>query len=383
MWIEKRQTNKGVKYKYIERYTDPLTHKEGKVSVTLGQATAQAKKQAFILLQEKINEKTSTIKPELLTFKEVAYEWLEYNSNSNKPATIRNNSQMLRSIINRLQKDILLHKVTANIIQSLLNTIYYDEGKSYQYSYKHFILIRQIYKYAFRLGYIGDIQFINRVELKRKPYTHEEIQKALNHFLTKEELKSVLQQLKCKHPRIAKAMEFIALTGLRFGELTALRNCDCTDDFVSVNGTIVTCISKADNIVRGTPKNIYSNRTVPINNRAKEIIQWFKADNKRLKLWTNSYNDRGYIFTSKYGAPMNVQYVNKILRTISIDNKRISTHIFRHTHISLLSDMNIPLKAIMDRVGHNDPRTTLSIYTHVSDNAKKEIVDKLNAIKVI
>ena len=30
-------------------------------------------------------------------------------------------------------------------------------------------------------------------------------------------------------------------------------------------------------------------------------------------------------------------------------------------------------KAIMERVGHNEPRTTLAIYTHVTDEMKQEV----------
>lgn len=62
-------------------------------------------------------------------------------------------------------------------------------------------------------------------------------------------------------------------------------------------------------------------------------------------------------------------------------NKNLSSHIFRHTHTSLLSKMNIPLKAIMDRVGHEDEATTLKIYTHVTKKMRTDIVDKLNQME--
>ncbi|HHJ6569617.1 TPA: tyrosine-type recombinase/integrase, partial [Streptococcus pyogenes] len=42
------------------------------------------------------------------------------------------------------------------------------------------------------------------------------------------------------------------------------------------------------------------------------------------------------------------------------------THLFRHSHISFLAEKGIPLNAIMDRVGHSDPKTTLSIYSHTT-----------------
>ncbi|WP_394993566.1 tyrosine-type recombinase/integrase [Streptococcus alactolyticus] len=61
-------------------------------------------------------------------------------------------------------------------------------------------------------------------------------------------------------------------------------------------------------------------------------------------------------------------------------NKHISSHIFRHTMISMLAEYNIPLKAIMDRVGHSDSETTTKIYTHVTKNMKNKAVEVLNHI---
>lgn len=56
MWIEILANGK---YKYIERYTDPYTEKSKKVSVTLDKNTAQVKKRALLLLQEKIDKLTT------------------------------------------------------------------------------------------------------------------------------------------------------------------------------------------------------------------------------------------------------------------------------------------------------------------------------------
>lgn len=44
--------------------------------------------------------------------------------------------------------------------------------------------------------------------------------------------------------------------------------------------------------------------------------------------------------------------------------------------------MNVPLKAIMNRVGHNDPNTTLQIYTHVTDIMRKELTEKLEKMSI-
>lgn len=46
----------------------------------------------------------------------------------------------------------------------------------------------------------------------------------------------------------------------------------------------------------------------------------------------------------------------------------------------MLAAMNVPVKAIMKRVGQNDPNTTLQIYTHVTESMEKELNDKLELI---
>lgn len=138
-------------------------------------------------------------------------------------------------------------------------------------------------------------------------------------------------------------------------------------------------VINSSEIKRGTPKNIYSVRDVKLCNRAVRILEKITIENKRRSLWFNGYHEQGYIFTAKRGNPYDMQYINKILKRVSIGDKHITTHIFRHTHISILSELGVPLKAIMQRVGHNDPATTLSIYTHVTQAMNEDVINKLNA----
>ena len=39
--------------------------------------------------------------------------------------------------------------------------------------------------------------------------------------------------------------------------------------------------------------------------------------------------------------------------------KHVTTHTFRYTHISLLAEAGVPIKAIMDRVGHSNMKSCL------------------------
>ncbi|MET1031461.1 tyrosine-type recombinase/integrase [Domibacillus tundrae] len=57
--------------------------------------------------------------------------------------------------------------------------------------------------------------------------------------------------------------------------------------------------------------------------------------------------------------------------------KAATPHIFRHTHISMRAEAEIDIATIMRRVGHDDMKTTMKIYTHVTDKMKKMLLKGL------
>ena len=237
-------------------------------------------------------------------------------------------------------------------------------------------------KYAKKAGYIQNITPFLDIVVKKRPATMEELEAKQNKFLNRDELKSALTQLNAKNPRVALAMEFLSLTGLRCGELTALRvqDFDAENKLVNVNGTMNYTV---DRLQRGTPKNVYSFRSVSLNARAVDIVRWFILDNRKRAAWNpGKYHDNGYIFTANDGRPFSVAILDHVLKNVNLPGKNLTTHVFRHTHISMLCEMGLPLKTIMQRVGHNNPKTTLEIYTHVTENMKKELSEKLEALKI-
>ncbi len=57
----------------------------------------------------------------------------------------------------------------------------------------------------------------------------------------------------------------------------------------------------------------------------------------------------------------------------------MTTHTFRYTHISLLAEAGVPIKAIMERVGHSNMKTTLEIYNQVTNTTKEKLVQEVNS----
>lgn len=391
MWIKKIENTKGIRYKYYERFKDPISKKLIKISVTLNSNNQHAKKVAAEMMRANFEKKTKTAsekkaeKLEGFTFHMLADEWNEYTKPMVKPETVKSHQNYINRINKAIPPEMLFSDFTPAMAERIACNMYYTEKLSFSYSKSTLIIIKSMMRYAKKSGYIDNIAEFEEIRLKKRPATEKELQTAANKFLDKDELKECLNQLKKINPRISLAMEFIALTGLRCGEMLALRikDYDKQNSLINVNGTILKSAANGDDIQRGTPKNVYSYRDVQLNKRAKDILDWFIVDNKRLLLWNKgSYHDKGYIFTTYRGNPYNIQFINKKLREIQIPGKKISTHLFRHTHISLLAEMGVPLKAIMQRVGHNDPNTTLGIYTHVTNNMKEELIKKLEVLSV-
>lgn len=397
MWITKRTNSKGTRYVYQERFEDKKTGLKLTVSVTLNSKNAHAQKVAAQMLREKFEEKLDkgearkASRLESLALSTVLQEWQEITDMRIKEATRINHDLYIRKILAGLPEGILFKDFTAPIAEKMLFRYYYLDKLSFNYCKSLLITVKAIMRYAKKAGYTDNVTDFEEIDLKRRPDTPEELAKKNNKFLDKEELKSCLDQIKERNFRVALAMEFISLTGLRCGEMLALRRQDVNLDKrqLSVTGTILVTAKNGEAIQRGTPKTRTSYRTIDLSMRAVHILEWFYTDNKRLARWgkqgnslCSKYKDRGYIFTTDTGFPLNRQYINRLLRAVQIPGKHISTHIFRHTHISMLAAMGVPVKAIMERVGHSDPKVTLSVYTHVTQEMKEQLDECLEKITV-
>ncbi len=394
MWVQEITNSKGIRYKYYKRFINPKTKKYVCLSVVLNSNNHHAIKKANDLLKIKFDEKLEKEKTQeerrnekikQLTFYMVADEWREYVKPMVKIETDINHLNAIRRIKEAINPTLYFFDFTPTVAKKIAYDMYYTEKLSFAYSNSILTTIKSIMKYAHEAGYIESITSFTDLRLKKRPSTPKELERSSNKFLDKEELKSCLNQLYEKNQRISLAMEFMALTGLRCGELLALRvqDYDKKNHRIDINGTIVKSVTNGDNIQRGTPKNIYSYRKIDLNERAVQIIERLILENKKSALWNKKqYKDKGYIFTTNTGNPYNIQYINSKLRTVDVAGKKISTHVFRHTHISMLAELGIPLKAIMQRVGHNDPNTTLSIYTHVTTAMQKELKNKIKSLSI-
>lgn len=55
-------------------------------------------------------------------------------------------------------------------------------------------------------------------------------------------------------------------------------------------------------------------------------------------------------------------------------------HAFRHTHATMLIEAGVPVKAVSERLGHGNVRTTMETYVHVTDTMRNNAVDKFETV---
>ena len=87
------------------------------------------------------------------------------------------------------------------------------------------------------------------------------------------------------------------------------------------------------------------------------------------------------IFIGTGGGHLTNNQANKVLKQVTcISSKKLTTHIFRHSHIThLATDLGIPLAAVAKRAGHCNTNTTASVYLHATESGMEKIITALNA----
>ena len=380
MWMEELPNGK---FKFFERYKDPYTEKLKKVSVTMEKKTPQARNQAAILLQEKINQKLGEKQYSVsnITFEKLYEEFEENWKHGVKNSTVYASKNVKKEILKQIEGDYLVRNIDRRLLQKVIDQLLQD-GRSHNYVSKIKFKLNQIMKFAVRMNYIDTNEMLF-VEMPRKVITTDDLRKKNTKYLDQKEFKLFIQNLKeealcdyriTKYIRIAKVL---FLTGMRYGELAALNykeDIDFSKKTIHIKHTYDFRQKE-----RTTPKTIKSDRVITAPQKVLDIIKEQIIENA-----TNGF-DTDFIFINTLGEPITNSRVISALKRhgqkIGID-KNITTHMFRHSHISLLAELGIPLTAIMDRVGHSDSKTTLEIYSHVTQKMVSDISSKLDKIKL-
>ena len=333
--MQKRQLPNG-KWQFTEGYKD----KDGKyrrITVVKPNKTRASEKEAYEELQQKIREKLED-KIELKTIGYYKKEFLEIKKNTVSINTLTSYKICLKL----LDDNINISDITKLEYEKKL--IEYREI----YSPGHVKLIKTIFNIFFKFikTYYAPTFNINLEYTLSKEDKFKEKQKIK--YIETNKIQEVLKSI--THPVTKDFVTVQLLTGLRGGELLALT----PDDIDIKNKTLRVNKTKHASGVFTSPKTLSSIRTIEIDDITLEILMRY-------------INSSDTLFDTTIGT------INYNLKDL-----RLSTHMFRHTHVALLVEAGVPIKVISERLGHSKIDTTLDIYTHVTKNMKLDLRKKLN-----
>lgn len=371
MWVEDLPNGK---FKFVERYKDPMTERNKKVSVTLTSKSSRAEKKAQRLLNEKIHGLLNKKIDNNSTYSELSKEFWEEYPKKVKSTTALRATHNQRIIDQLIDKNTLINKMNTLYIQGIIDEIYYDKNYSQSTARQVKSLLSMQFRFAKKRTLVTENPTLD-IEVKRKP---DAPPVRHNNFIDTNRIPEVLDWLKNNHrnKRYADLVEFLFFTGCRIGEALALQESDLKGNVITVSGTLV-----AIDREKGSTKNSKV-RTFSIPENIVSLLNRIKTENEYYKSVNADYsNPNSYFFVSHSGKSMYAPNTNTLLgkcgESLGLDFS-FSTHVCRHTHISLLAELGVTLPEIMQRVGHSHPDITLSIYSHVTSNMKYETIDKLN-----
>jgi integrase len=161
----------------------------------------------------------------------------------------------------------------------------------------------------------------------------------------------------------------VALTGLRRGEVAALRWCDIDLDAATLTVHEQIVVVDGQDVV-GFPKSESSRRTIALDKVTVELLDglWRRH---RDTLAATGRNRDGYVFVDAHGRRLRPDYLTRRLAALiaACDLPPVRLHDLRHGAASLALAAGVDLKVVQEMLGHASIVTTADIYTSVLSEA--------------
>lgn len=348
----------------IEYYTDPKTGVRKRISVKISGESEKAKQDAI----RRLDAKLQTLGDKKILLSECVALWLKECGRSVKPSTFSKYRITLESV-QKLLGDAYMDKITAGYVREK----FIDSGEENRTLNGYLKTFKTFWRWAYRSDFVKTPEVADKLLSFQDTPKKERIQ---DKYLEPNELKTLLDSMNEERWRLVT--EFLALSGLRVGELASLIRTDLAGDYIHVTKTY-----DSNNKVVTSPKTYASKRDVYIQAELKECIARI---NEYTKWQANVCGYKSMLFFPNVdGGYMEYYTYRKYLAENSIKaiGRHITPHALRHTHCSILASRGVDLQAISDRLGHSDSKVTKEIYLHKLQELKEKENRQLDGIHIV
>lgn len=373
MWIEELDNGK---FKYVERYTDPVTDKQKRVSITLDRNTSHSRKEAQRILDEKIEKALSNFRlHDSISFEKVYKQWYKVHCQQVKESTARTTAHAMKSML-EVFGDVSISDIKSHHINQYFLVLQTDGALAYSTVRRVKNIFDQTYRFACEMGYVPNSNLLNEIMLRKINMTQTDEFK----YLERDEFKSTIEQLSKTNESMARFAFILGNTGMRYGELAGLFEEDINfeESQISINRRYYEAADNYDLPKNGKKRNIYVNA---------DVLKALKAEtlSKKKKLLAYQLRrDIPNVFITSGGRPYGLRNVNRSLASVKLPSgKKVTSHYFRHSFITYMLEEETPTKLIAEHVGHSNTKMIDNIYSHFSTRMNEQLKESILNLEII
>lgn len=305
---------------------------------------------------ETVHEKTCPAKEVLFT--QAARDWLAQIMEKRKLSTYVKYSLIYQNHIESNFQGAVLSEITNLFVKEKLPDSLSDSVRKSVYC-----VLNQILKAA-------AVRYSLKMDPLRKPDSETRC-KPVKVF-SKKEQKRIISVLYRNTDLFKMAVLSVLFTGLRLGELCALKwtDIDFENKILTVSRTVQRLYAEGHRtktiLMEMAPKSGHSRREIPLSAAALELLIRFRSDKE-------------YVFGGdKPMEPRTMQYhFKKILKEAGVTD--MNFHILRHTFSTNCVEDGMDVKSLSELLGHSNVQITLNRYVHPSMEVKRRYMDSLSA----
>lgn len=354
--------------KYRLPYLDPLTNKKKTLSIIMESQSASNYKLAKRQLDERLDDLMLNRGNTDTTLRMLYDYYFEEKKRVLKPSTLRRDVTTISKMLSWMDEDIILDNLTVAYIKKTLSE-HCEKNVTFNGYLKRF---KMMLKWAYMNDYMKDRSVVDKLQyLPDDKKTRIE-----DKYLEREELQKLLDAATNKLWNYV--IRFLALSGLRIGELMTLKDSDIDDMYIHVNSTYELNVD-----LESTPKTSGSIRNVYLRKELKSLVREIRAYMREYQFEKGIRSD--YFICWNDGGCIKYDAFRKYLRELSekVLGRKITPHALRHTATSLLIADGVPLDVVSRQLGHEDSKITKEIYMHVTQELIKRDNQFLEQAKVL
>ena len=363
---------------------------EGRYSDGFDEHGKQIQRSVYGKTKQEVDDKLHTIfyqkkqgiyvKPTKVLVKDWMLDWLHnYAHITVRPSTYICYEGFIYNHIIPMIGDLPLQKLTPPMVQNFYNDRYLNgrtDGKG-GLSSKTLRNMHNMFHQAMEQAKNNGLILQNPTENVMIPKTQKKEMRVLS-------VKEQMRLLSVIHlHRLGFAIKFDLATGLRIGELCALKWTDFNESkkSVKISRTLQRIktnllereeLDESENmtmVVEGDVKTSSGFREIPIPDKIWNELQVhrYNQQHEYIRLGVPIRND-GYVFSMPFGTcvePSTMRdALNYLLAAAGIEHANF--HSLRHTFATRAIEAGVPVKTLSDILGHSQVQITMDLYCHSS-----------------